>query len=93
MFRMVGVGSSRDLFVRLADGTGAVEQLTSDPDRQPYPRFWSRDDSELWFDDCLQILRVGCNVASLRMSGDHEASIRLHSTSGRGFAGISPDGR
>jgi serine/threonine protein kinase/Tol biopolymer transport system component len=80
------------IFRKRADGTGEVEMLVADPDRQLYPWALSSDGKTLVVLDTTNP-NTRADISMLSMEGDHERKPLLQQEYMETQAKISPDGR
>ena len=79
-----------DIFWKLADGTGQVEQLTTSENNQ-VPFSWSADGQTLVMNELRPETAIDTGVLS--MDGDPTIKWLLEGDSNEGWPDISPDGR
>ncbi len=81
---------TRNIYWKLADGSGDAEQLTSSQDRQS-PFSWSPDGKILIFIEENSV--TGVDIWELSTDGDRKAEPLLVTPSTDGLLSLSPDGR
>jgi len=81
---------TRNIYWKLADGSGDAEQLTSSQDRQS-PFSWSPDGKILIFIEENSV--TGVDIWELSTDGDRKAEPLLVTPSTEGLLALSPDGR
>ncbi len=83
-------GGTHNLFWKAADGTGAVERLTTSPNNQ-FPTSWSRDGQRLLFHEVNPDTQADLWVLSLE--GEPTPELLLQTEFNEQHPALSPDGR
>lgn len=81
-----------DLFVRPADGSGADEPLSVDPELQEFAPDWSRDEQYIVF-HTLNPKAKDRDAMYMRLRGDRTPKLLADGPGLQGLATLSPDGR